>query len=136
MTTVIGYSFCLAVLMPAFSTDVFFALLGATTRLHDLLAILRATSRMMITVSSPFKIGLTVLVLMAAFAADSGRTTRGVVLLGASILTLFSVLYGGSLNAAAGLTSTVAMFGAAGAILASINGSARLLTGPAITRRQ
>ena len=75
--------------MTACSTDVFFALLGATSRLHDLLAVFRATSRMLLTVTSPFKIGLTVLVLMAVFAAESGRVTRGIVLSG---ITLFGVM--------------------------------------------
>ena len=78
--------------MPAFSTDVFFALLGATSRLHDLLALFRAMSRMLMTVTSPYKIALTLLVLLGVFAMDSERGTRGVVLLGVSVFACGSIL--------------------------------------------
>jgi hypothetical protein len=84
MHALLGYLLCLVVLTPAFSVDVFFALIGATSRLHDLLAIVRAVSRMLQSVTSPFKIALTVAVLIGVFAADSPRTTRGFILLVAS----------------------------------------------------
>jgi hypothetical protein len=84
MHALLGYLLCLVVLTPAFSVDVFFALIGATSRLHDLLAIVRAVSRMLQSVTSPFKIALTVAVLIGVFASDSPRTTRGFILLVAS----------------------------------------------------
>ncbi len=84
MHALFGYLICLLVLTPALSVDVFFALIGATNRLHDLLAMVRALSRMLQSVTSPFKIALTLAVLIGVFASDFSRTTRGFILLVAS----------------------------------------------------
>jgi hypothetical protein len=93
MHALLGYLLCLVVLTPAFSVDVFFALIGATSRLHDLLAIVRAVSRMLQSVTSPFKIALTVAMLLAVFASDFPRTTRGLILLVTSAAGAAGILH-------------------------------------------
>jgi hypothetical protein len=93
MHALLGYLLCLVVLTPAFSVDVFFALIGATSRLHDLLAIVRAVSRMLQSVTSPFKIALTVAVLIGVFASDFPRTTRGLILLVTSAAGAAGILH-------------------------------------------
>jgi hypothetical protein len=97
----LGYSLCLVVLTPALSVDVFFALIGATSRLHDLLALLRAVSRMLQSVTSPFKIALTLVVLLGVFASDFARSTRGVILLATGTAGIAGLLQTATLHSAA-----------------------------------
>ena len=128
MHALLGYFLCLVVLTPAFSVDVFFALIGATTRLHDLLAIVRAVSRMLQSVTSPFKIALTVAVLLAVFASDFPRTTRGFILLIASGAGIAGMLHIWHAFAAAGtgMGLTIGLW-VAGSLLMFVTGS-RLVT--------
>src|SRR5688572_32075273 len=98
MHALLGYLICLLVLTPALSVDVFFALIGATNRLHDLLAMVRALSRMLQSVTSPFKIALTLAVLIGVFASDFSRTTRGFILLVASASGAAGVMQAAMIN--------------------------------------
>ena len=102
MHVLLGYSLCLVVLTPALSVDVFFALIGATSRLHDLLALFRAVSRMLQSVTSPFKIALTLVVLLGVFASDFARSTRGIILLAAATAGIAGMLQTAALHPAAG----------------------------------
>ena len=132
MHALLGYFLCLVVLTPAFSVDVFFALIGATTRLHDLLAIVRAVSRMLQSVTSPFKIALTVAVLLAVFASDFPRTTRGFILLAASAAGIGGMLHIWHAFAAAGagMGLTIGLW-VAGSLLMFVSGSRLVSTAQA-----
>ena len=128
MHALLGYFLCLVVLTPAFSVDVFFALIGATSRLHDLLGMVRAISRMLQSVTSPFKIALTVAVLIAVFASDFPRTTRGFILLVAGIAGIAGLLQTWHTSAAVGaeMGLTIGLW-LAGTLLTFASGS-RLVT--------
>ena len=131
MTVIIGYFLCLAVIMPAFSLDVFFALLGATTRQHDLLALFRATSQMLATVTSPVKIGLTIIILFGTFAVDSARSTRGMALIVASVVGLVSMLQVFILSRAVGAGAAIIILPSAAASLVTFSWGTRLLANTA-----
>ena len=128
MHALLGYLICLLVLTPALSVDVFFALIGATNRLHDLLAMVRALSRMLQSVTSPFKIALTVAVLIGVFASDFSRTTRGSLLLVAGATGLVGMLQGAIVHRVPGFESLAALGLWAAAALAVLVCGARLLT--------
>ena len=128
MHALLGYFLCLVVLTPAFSVDVFFALVGATSRLHDLLGMVRAVSRMLQSVTSPFKIALTLAVLIAVFASDFPRTTRGFILLVTGIAGMAGMLQTWHTSAAAGTEMGLTMgLWVAGTLLTFASGS-RLMT--------
>jgi hypothetical protein len=92
----------LVVVTPALSVDVFFALIGATSRLHDLLALLRAISRMLQSVTSPFKIALMLAILLGAFASDFARSTRGLILIAAGTAGIAGMLQTATVHATTG----------------------------------
>ena len=128
MHALFGYLICLLVLTPAFSVDVFFALIGATHRLHDVLGIVRALSRVLQSVTSPFKIGLALIVLLAVFASESHRFTRGLILLVASTVAAAGVLQTALLHLTTGLeTSSYSLAGWTVATLAGLAAGTRLL---------
>ncbi len=128
MHALLGYLICLLVLTPALSVDVFFALIGATSRLHDLLAMVRALSRMLQSVTSPFKIALTLAVLIGVFASEFSRTTRGSLLLVAGATGLVGMLQGATVHPVIGLESLAALGPWAAAALAVLVCGARLIT--------
>jgi hypothetical protein len=78
--------------MPALARDVFVRLLGRTTRPHDWFGIFRSTLQMMVTVSSPYKIALTVTALLLVFVSDSSRSIRAISLLAISMVGLIGSL--------------------------------------------
>src|SRR5262245_3172068 len=86
------YLFGLVMLMPALARDVFLRLLGRTNRPHDWLGIFRSTLQMMVSVSSPYKIALTVTALLLMFVGDSSRPARAITLWMISMAGLISGL--------------------------------------------
>lgn len=130
MPVLLGYFLCLVVVTPALSVDVFFALIGTTSRQHDLLAMVRSLSRMLLSVTSPFKIALTLLVLVGAFASDFARSTRGTGLLLASALGVASLLQTFTVSPGAGLGSMVILLTGMTATLAGFSGGLRLIAVP------
>lgn len=97
------------VVTPALSVDVFFALIGATSRLHDLLALLRAISRTLQSVTSPFKIALMLVVLLGVFASDFAGSTRGRILLAAGTAGIAGMLQTATVHSAAGTGLAIAL---------------------------
>jgi hypothetical protein len=128
MHALLGYLICLLVLTPALSVDVFFALIGATNRLHDLLAMVRALSRMLQSVTSPFKIALTLAVLIGVFASDFSRTTRGSLLLVAGATGLVGMLQSAMIHPVIGLEPLASLVAWAAAALAALVCGARMMT--------
>jgi hypothetical protein len=78
MNALLGYFLCLAALLPALSLDVFFGVLGKTSRQHDVLVVIRTVVQLLATVTSPFRITLTLAVMLCAFIAESEGSRRGV----------------------------------------------------------
>lgn len=130
MHVLLGYFLCLVVLTPALSIDVCFALIGATSRQHDLLAMVRTLSRMLLSVTSPFKIALTLLVLAGVFASGFARSTRGFGLLVASGLGAASLLQTLVLSPIAGLGSLVVLLVGTTVTLTGFSGGLRLIAVP------
>lgn len=126
MHALLGYLICLIVLTPAFSVDVFFALIGATSRLHDVLGVVRALSRVLQSVTSPFKIALALIVLVAAFASDSHRFTRGFILLAATTVGALGILETATVYPFVGSEQTLALLPWAAVTVLSFAGGARL----------
>ena len=127
MHAVLGYLLCLVALLPAFSLNVFFWLIGRTTRQHDFLGLFRSTLQMMVTVSSPYKIALTVFALLLAFASESPRSTRAVALLLISVVGVvgsLQMLYSGR----GGTGAAIVMWPSTFATLAGVSWGARVLT--------
>jgi hypothetical protein len=122
MTAVLGYFLCLAALMPALSLDVFLGLLRKTPRQHDVLALMRTIIQLLATVTSPFKIALTLAVLLCAYAIESGRFAPGkewfiACVLGFGGLQFAALSFGPEFGAAS------VMLPCAMAILASFSGT-------------
>jgi hypothetical protein len=67
----LGYFLCLAVLTPALSLDVFFRLLGKTSRQHEVLGVFSTLLQLFATVTSPFRIAFTLGVLLLALFIES-----------------------------------------------------------------
>ena len=88
MHAMLGYLLCLFAIPPALSLEIFCWFLGRTTRQHDVLGLFRSMLQTLATVSSPSKLGLTMLVLLFAFAAEAPRSTRGIGLLIVSLIGL------------------------------------------------
>lgn len=127
MHILLGYFLCLVVVTPALSVDVFFALIGATSRQHDLLAMIRTLSRMLLSVTSPFKIALMLLVLAGMFASDLARSTRGAALLLAGGLGAASLLQSLAFSPQVSLGSLMMLLIGASATLVSFSGGLRLI---------
>ena len=123
----LGYFLCLFAILPAFSLDVFFWFLGKTTRQHDVLGLFRSTLQMLVTVSSPFKIALTMAVLLLAFASDSPRPTRGIGLLIVSLLGLACSLHLLFFRGGVGSGGVVMMLPPTAATLLGLSWGSRLL---------
>ena len=92
MRTSLEYLLGLVMLMPTLIRDAFVRLLGRSDRPHDLFGIFRSTFQMMTTVSSPYKIALTVTALILVFVADSSRSIRAITLLAISMVGLIGSL--------------------------------------------
>ena len=71
MPPMLGYFLCLAVLTPALSLDVFFSLLGKTSRQYELLSAFSTLLQLFATVTSPFRIAFTLAVLLLALFIES-----------------------------------------------------------------
>ena len=124
MTPLFGYFACLAMLTPALSLDVFFGLLGKTSRQHDILALIRTIVQLLSTVTSPFRIALTVAVLVCAHTVESDRPKRviaWVVLCAGSLLHLMTISRDAGANAALILVPSTLV------TLASFSWSSRVL---------
>ena len=67
----LGYFLCLAVLTPALSLDVFFSLLGKTSRQHEVLSLFSTLLQLFATVTSPFRIAFTLAVLLFVLCVES-----------------------------------------------------------------
>jgi hypothetical protein len=67
----LGYFLCLAVLTPALSLDVFFSLLGKTSRQNELLSAFSTLLQLFATVTSPFRIAFTLAVFLFAMFIES-----------------------------------------------------------------
>lgn len=76
MTAIFGYFLCLLAIMPAYSMDAFFRLIGKSTRQHDILDLFRFTVQTLANVTSPFKIGLMLAVATSVFLAGGVRPAR------------------------------------------------------------
>ena len=120
----------MVVVTPALSVDVFFALIGATSRLHDLLALLRSVSRMLQSVTSPFKIALTLVVLLGVFASGFARSTRGLILLAVGIAGIAGTLQTATVHAAAGTGLAMVLGLWTVATLLTFIGASRLVATP------
>jgi drug/metabolite transporter (DMT)-like permease len=126
MAPLLGYFLCLFALVPALSLEVFFGLLGKTTRQHEVLSILRMLLQLLTSVTSPVKIALATTVLLFGLAAEScwGRRIITVLVVGAagfsSTLQMFSL-------GRAGLGVAAAMMFTSTASLVSISWGTRLL---------
>ena len=71
MPPMLGYFLCLAVLTPALSLDVFFRLLGKTSRQHEVLGVFSTLLQLFATVTSPFRIAFTLAVFLFALFIES-----------------------------------------------------------------
>ncbi len=98
MTAVLGYFVCLAILLPALSLDVFFGLLSKTNRQHEVLALIRSVVQILVTVTSPLRLGLTLAVLLCAYALESDWPKRGGALFVVCVVALGSILHVATLN--------------------------------------
>lgn len=119
MNAVLGYFLCLAILMPALSLDVFFGLLSKTNRQHEVLALIRSIVQMFVTVTSPFKIALTLAVLLCAYAFESDGLKRGSMCIFVSIAAFAGLLHIAALSRGVDFGAATVLFPSALVTIAS-----------------
>jgi hypothetical protein len=81
MTAISGYFLCVLALTPALSLGVFFGVIGRSERQHDLLELFRFAVQMAAGITSPFKLGMLMAIMIGVFLAGAQRSARLGVLL-------------------------------------------------------
>ena len=127
MAPFLGYLLFLAILMPALSLEVFFGLIGRTTRQYEVLTIFRAIQQMLTTVTSPVKIGLATAVLLFAYAAESCWAKRVVALIVFGFAGFFSLLQVLEVSRVAEFGAAAIMMGSSAVSLVSVSWASAVL---------
>ena len=125
MSSLLGYFVCLVALAPALSLDVFFGLLGKTTRQYEVLTIYRAILQMLTTVTSPAKIAVATAVLLFGYAAESRSGRRVINLAVVTAAGFSSTLQLLAVSRSAGLGVVVLMIGSLAASLFGVSSGTR-----------
>ena len=127
MSSIFGYLLCVLALTPALSLAVFFGVIGKSTRQHDLLELFRSAMQMAAGVTSPFKLGMILAVLLGVFIAGSPRPTRGAALFAAGAAGLMGVMQAILIASPNGFGAAFTLFPWTAVTLTSLSGSWRLL---------
>ena len=125
MPSLLGYFLCLVALVPTLSLEVFFGLLGKTTRQYEVLTIYRAILQMLTTVTSPVKIALATAVLLFGYAAESRSGRRVINLAVVTAAGFSSTLQLLTVSRSAGLGVAVVMIGSSAASLFGVSWGTR-----------
>jgi hypothetical protein len=127
MSAICGYFLCVLALTPALSLAVFFGVLGKSTRQHDLLELVRFAVQMAAGVTSPFKLGLMLAILLGVFIAGAPRPARGAVLFAVGAAGLMSVMQFVLIASPTGIGASVFLFPCTAATFVSLSGAWRLI---------
>ena len=125
MPSLLGYFLCLVALVPALSPDVFFGLIGKTTRQYEVLTIYRAILQMLTTVTSPVKIALATAVLLFGYAVESRSGRRVINLAVVTAAGFSSTLQLLTVSRSAGLGVAAVMIGSSAASLFGVSWGTR-----------
>ena len=126
MNALLGYFLCLAALLPALSLDVFFGVIGKTSRQHDVLVVIRTAVQLLATVTSPFRITLTLAVMLCAYLVESEGSRRGIGFLVLGVAGLGCMLHVMPMGHVAGFGATLALLPAAQASFSGCSCGLRL----------
>jgi hypothetical protein len=127
MSPLLGYFLCLAVLMPALSLEVFFRLVGRTTRLPEVFAFFRTILQLLVSVTSPVKIALATAVLLFAYAFESCWAKRVIAMMVFGLAGFFSLLQILAVSRAAGIGAAAVMICSSAASLVSVSWASRMI---------
>jgi hypothetical protein len=128
MSAILGYFLCVLALTPALSLEVFFGVIGRSTRQHDLLELFRFAVQMAVGVTSPFKLAMVLAVITGVFIAGSSRPARGAILFAIAAAVLLAVMHLSFMFPSLGFRAAVAFVPSIAATFVSLSGATRLLT--------